>query len=136
VIDVHSHALCDSALHHLTVLTDGLDYTATSNTVTYTAGQVMRCVTIPILEDTISEENEVFNVLLTSDDPNVSSGTPTAGVTITDVDGVTVELEMEMYPTSEGMGFVEVCVVVSEGELDREIIVTLATNAGTAEGKY
>lgn len=97
----------------------------------------MQCITVPILEDTISEDPETFNVLLSSDDPVVSSTIPVAGVTITDEeDSVTVELEMAVYSTSEDLGVVEVCVVVSDGELDREITVTLATSPDTAEGNY
>ena len=73
--------------------------------------------------------------MLSSDDTDVSSMVPEAGVTITDEgDSVTVELEMERYPTSEDIGMVQVCVVLSEGELDREITVTLASSPDTAQG--
>lgn len=103
--------------------------------VTFMPGESTECITIPILEDTISEDPELFNVLLSSDDPNVSSTPPMAGVTITDdADTVTVELEMEVYTTNEDLGVVEVCVVVSDGELGREIVVTLTTSPDTAEG--
>lgn len=92
-------------------------------------------MTVPIREDTISEDPELFNVMLSSNDPDVSTMVPVAGVTITDEsDSVTVELEMERYPTSEDLGMVQVCVVVSEGELDREITVTLATSPDSAQG--
>lgn len=95
-----------------------------------------QCLVVPILEDTISEDPELFNVLLSSDDPGVTSSIPMAGVTITDeADSVTVSLEMEVYSTSEDLGFTEVCVVVTVGELGREIVVTVATIPGTAEGK-
>lgn len=130
------HKFKATKCYYSSIVADGLDYTSTSITVTYAPGDVMQCITIPILEDMISEDPELFNVMLSSDDPNVVSNVPVAGVTITDEgDSVTVELEMDVYPTSEDLGVVQVCVVVSEGELDREITVTLATSPETAEGR-
>ena len=102
--------------------------------VTFSPTIQQHCLTIPILEDTISESPETFRVSLSSDDPDVSSDVPSSVVTITDEDGVSVGLEMEAYQGSEEDGFTEVCVVVTDGELDREIVVTLATSDGSAEG--
>ena len=101
---------------------------------TFGLGQQRHCITIPILEDSISEDPELFKVLLSSEDPDFSSNLPETEITITDADDVTVGLEMDTYPTSEEEGVVEVCVVVTDGELDREIAVTLTTSPGTAEG--
>lgn len=103
--------------------------------VTFSPVDQRQCLVIPILEDTVSENPETFEALLSSDDPDVSSTIPMATVTITDEDRVTVGLEMEVYPTSEDDGGVEVCANVSGGQLDREIVVTLTTNPGSADGK-
>lgn len=115
---------------------DGSDYSAVSEAVTFTSTVSRQCITVPILEDAISENDEQLMVSLSSEDPDVSSTLPMAGVTITDQDSITVGLEMDVYPTSEDVGFVEVCVVISGGELDREVVVTIATRSDTAEGMY
>ncbi|WP_247312211.1 DUF4082 domain-containing protein [Bradyrhizobium sp. 141] len=44
----------------------GLDYTTTSSTVTFAAGQVTQTITIPIINDTTPESDETFTVNLTT----------------------------------------------------------------------
>jgi hypothetical protein len=56
----------------------GSDYTATSGTLSFTAGQTSRVVTVPVLGDATIEADETFNV-------NLSSA---AGATIADGQGV------------------------------------------------
>lgn len=112
----------------------GMDYTTTSEVVMFSSTVMRQCVTVPILDDSVSENPELFTVTLSSDDPDVSSTVPTTNVLITDDDSVTVGIEMETYSSSEGDGVVEVCVVVVTGTLDREISVSLATSPGSAQG--
>jgi hypothetical protein len=51
--------------------TSGQDYTAVSGTLSFAAGEVSKTVTIPILDDTLNEENETFRLTFS----NPSSGT-------------------------------------------------------------
>lgn len=58
--------------------TAGQDYTATSGTLTFSAGQISRTFTIPIINDTLVESTETINVTLT--DPTNASILDAAGV--------------------------------------------------------
>ena len=95
-----------------------------------------QCITIPILDDSISEDPERFIVNLTISDPDITSTIPSTDVFIIDEDRVSVGIEMETYSTSENFSSVEVCVVVVTGVLNREITVSLSTSPSTAEGTY
>src|SRR5262249_47424866 len=46
--------------------TAGSDYTAASGTLTFANGQTTQTVTVPILDDTLFEGAETFNITLTS----------------------------------------------------------------------
>jgi hypothetical protein len=46
--------------------TAGLDYTATSGTVTFAAGETVKTILVPIIGDTLYEGNETIRVLLSS----------------------------------------------------------------------
>jgi hypothetical protein len=64
--------------------TSGSDYSAVSGSLTFAAGQSSRSFSIPIINDTANEGNEIFNVLLNSA-ANANFGTPNiATVTIVD----------------------------------------------------
>ena len=51
--------------------TAGSDYTATSNTLTFAANTstLQQPITVPILQDTLSEGNENFTITLSADRP-------------------------------------------------------------------
>ena len=63
----------------------GTDYTATTGMVTFTPGQTSRTISIPILDDTLQESTETFNIIL-SDATNAAILDGTAIITITDND--------------------------------------------------
>ena len=113
---------------------DGQDFTTVSQSLTFSPQALTQCIQVVILQDNISENPEIFNVLISSDDPDVKLSSPSTSVTITDDDSVTIGLEMETYLVREDQGSVELCAVVSNGELDREAVVTLATSDQSAEG--
>ncbi len=124
------------AKYHYSIISpaDGSDYSRTVQIVTFGPEISTQCIEIPILEDDISESPEQFNVMISSDDPDVSSTLPNTEVIITDFDTVTVGLELEVYMAVEDQGMIEVCVVITNGELDREAEVTLTTGDLTAQG--
>jgi peptide/nickel transport system substrate-binding protein len=62
--------------------TAGHDYTATSGTLTFLAGERSKTVTVPILEDGADEPDETFTVRLSA----ASKGTPTGGGNATILD--------------------------------------------------
>jgi len=74
----------DVATTDLTAI-DGSDYTATSSSVSFAAGETSKTVAIPILDDSLFESSESFEVSLTNASGAII-GTPTAEVTIIDDD--------------------------------------------------
>jgi Ca2+-binding RTX toxin-like protein len=69
----------------------GSDYTATSGTVTFAAGQTSQTVNVPIIGDLNFEDNETFNLNLTNP-TNATLGTATATGTIFNDDLPTISV--------------------------------------------
>ncbi len=70
--------------------TAGSDYTSTSGTLTFAAGELSKNISIPITNDSTLESNETINVTLSTAGGNTTLGTLVAGtVTIQDNDTVT-----------------------------------------------
>ena len=55
--------------------------------MTFTAGQTVATAPVPITDDSVVEEIEMFTATLSTDDSNVMFGEDTATVTIVDDDG-------------------------------------------------
>ena len=67
--------------------TAGSDYTSTSGTLTFNGGVTSQTFTVPILQDSLVEGNETFNVALSSATGGATLGTPSSAVvTIVDDD--------------------------------------------------
>ena len=111
--------------------TSGSDYTAGTGTLTFNPGVTSQSFTIPILADTIDEENETFTVTLSSPTNAVVSTTAGIGtMTITDDDASpTVSLgDLTAAETAGVKNLVATLSVASE----RSITVDFATSDFTA----
>ena len=111
--------------------TSGSDYTAGTGTLTFNPGVTSQSFTIPILADTIDEENETFTVTLSSPTNAVVSTTAGIGtMTITDDDASpTVSLgDLTAAETAGAKNLVATLSVASE----RTITVDFATSDFTA----
>ena len=96
-------------------------------------GNQTRCTTFYYLDDTIVEETERFDILLTTvSDDRVDIVTNRAKVLITDSDRVSVDLEHFSYSVSEGDGEMSVCVELGAA-VERSIIVQVASSEETAK---
>lgn len=120
-----------------------LDYTPVNAELSFQPGATTRlCRTVHIENDTILEDEEYFflnlftadSALYTEDDTSGSSNSSTVIVAITDDDSVSVSLLRDELAVEEESGSVDVCVVLT-GDIEREVTVTLSTEAGTANGK-
>ncbi|PIU55052.1 MAG: hypothetical protein COS89_08395, partial [Deltaproteobacteria bacterium CG07_land_8_20_14_0_80_38_7] len=110
----------------------GSDYTAASNTATIAAGETTAVVNITIANDTIDEDDEIFNVNLTN--PSNATIADAQGVgTITD-DDLAPTLSITDVDVTEGnSGSVAATFAVSLSAVSGKVItVAYATANGTA----
>ena len=63
------------------------DYTSVSRMVTFSAGESSTSVSVPITNDTVIEDSEMFSGSLAAIIENVYIGADTANVTVVDDDG-------------------------------------------------
>ena len=64
------------------------DYSVLQNPLTFTPGVNVSCTTVvPIIDDTVLEDNQTFNVVLSTEDSKVLVDPASATVTIIDNDG-------------------------------------------------
>ena len=99
------------------------------------------CMGIPIENDDILEDEEYFLLsMLTADKALYTGNDEAAGknstvvVTVTDNDSVSVGLVVSEHSVEEEGGEVEVCVLLM-GLIERDVMVTLFTEPGTAYGE-
>ncbi len=101
------------------------DYTATSGTLTYTPGQTSKTVTVPIVSDTVDEDDETFTFAVTG--ATNATGTPSATITIGD--NPTLSLAgMTVYESAETAVFT----LTLDAAGAFELTVDYATHSGTA----
>lgn len=114
--------------------TSPADYSSVSVELTFDESTSRACADIPIEDDQIVENPDVFRVVVEGDDPDVVFDPSSSTVTIIDNDMVVIGFEMERYQGDEG-GVIEVCAVVMDGPLERSALVTVATSDISAEGR-
>ena len=129
-----------------------MDYVPMNQLLTFQSN-VLMCANVTITDDSVVEDVEVFQVILSSSDPDVIIGTNgTAAITILDNDGtdykvcvynllkyssisysaVVVGLTRDTYPVMESAGEVVVCAELT-GSIARPVTVRLSTASDTAE---
>ena len=108
------------------------DYATTSGTLTFTAGQTTRPVTVPINGDTLDEDNENFTILLSSP-VNATIADNLALGTITDNDPLPLLSVTDPTVTEGNFGTVAATFTVSLNvPSGRALSVNYATADGTA----
>ncbi len=116
--------------------TAGSDYTALSQTLTWTDGDAaQKTIAIPILEDSLVEGDETFTLTLSSPF-HAYLGTPhQATVTISDNDSsasCTVQFGAATYTVAEGAGTASVTVGLSGAGCSGTVSAQVATSDGSA----
>ena len=66
----------------------GADYTPVTVDLEFESGSTRECTQIPIVDDLIDEEDEMFDVILTTNDPDMELAPENGMVTIIDDDGM------------------------------------------------
>ena len=101
--DTNSAATVDYATSDLTAI-NGLDYTGTTNTLSFAPGEKVKLVSVPILNDGIKEPTKTFRVTLSNPSGGILGPRTTTTVTILDND--------------PGLGF-ELCQLFGRGKARR-----------------
>ena len=114
--------------------TSPADFSAVSADLTFDESTSRSCVDIPVEDDDIVENPDVFTVEIGGDDPDVVFDPPSSTVTIIDNDRVVIGFEMERYEGDEG-GVVEVCAILMNGLLERSVLVGIFTEDRSALGE-
>ena len=108
----------------------GSDYTARSRTLTFPAGQQIRRIRVPIIDDDIDEPDEEFTVRLTGATNAALPDSSEASVTILDNDeAVTVGVLGTDVPESIGVARVRIQL---GAQTSSEVSVQFATSDGSA----
>ena len=122
--------------------------------VTFSAGQSNTSVSVPITNDNVIEDSEMFSGSLSAVTENVDIVADTANVTIMDDDGelmsilwyircgsmypifllVIVSFDPISYTVTEGIDGTAELMLVRSGNLNREVVVSVTTTSGTAIG--
>jgi len=113
--------------------TAGSDYTAQSGSITFSPGQTVQTITIAIHGDTTEEENETFEITLSSPDGAVLNGGAVATGTILNDDGNVLTLDPTSVSQTEGDSNSNMVFTVKLTEAASEnVVVVYNTVNGTA----
>jgi sugar lactone lactonase YvrE len=116
--------------------TAGLDYTATTATVTFAPGELTKTISIPLKDDNLYEGNETFNVTLSNPTSGVLLETPNvAVVTINDSESKpTVTINPTVRVTEGNAGTTNAVFTVSLSNPSVQVVtVDYTTIDGTAK---
>ncbi|CAI8033565.1 FRAS1-related extracellular matrix protein 2, partial [Geodia barretti] len=109
---------------------DGTDFVGVTEShpevLTFSPGETLEFIIIPIVDDTIFEGSEEFKGTLTTTDAAVIITQPNATVHINENDVVRVYFENDSYSVDEENGPVIVC-VVREGEIADTLTIQIST---------
>nr|WP_257469951.1 FG-GAP-like repeat-containing protein [Prochlorococcus marinus] len=110
--------------------TAGADYTATSGTLTISAGATSGTFNVPVLADSLDENNETVNITLTNP-TNASISDSTATLTITDDDATPSITIADLTTSNENASNATFTVSLSNAS-SQDITLDYATSNGTA----
>ena len=106
----------------------GSDFTATSSTLTWSAGQSgAKTFTVPILSDLISEAAETFSIVLSA----ASNATAGSAGTVTVTDAPLLSISATSIAENYNTGYAEMSVTLT-GNSTQTVSVAYATSDGTA----
>ncbi|MED5419917.1 MAG: FG-GAP-like repeat-containing protein, partial [Pseudomonadota bacterium] len=104
----------------------GVDYTATSGTLTFAAGETSKTFTVPVLADSYPENNETVTLTL-SNASNATISDATGTLTITDDDSISFTAA-DIATSADGAQDVHVADMDGDGDMD---IISASLNDDT-----
>jgi hypothetical protein len=108
------------------------DYTSASGTLTFTPGITTAAFTVPIVDDSLDENNETINLALSSPNGAALGAPNTAVLTIADNDPPpSVQFDAAAYSVNEGDGAATITVTLDTAS-GLTATVNYATTNGTA----
>ncbi|MEC4987821.1 MAG: Calx-beta domain-containing protein, partial [Oscillatoria sp. PMC 1068.18] len=118
------------------------DYTSDTGSVTFAAGETIATITIPVINDTLDENNETFSVSLSNaDNAAIADDTGTATIVDDDVTSAIVSISPATISQNEGDSGTTLYIyqVTLSADPSQPVIVNYSTNDGTAtvaDGDY
>ena len=111
------------------------DYTSTTMTLTFNMDSLFHIIPVMVMNDGLLEYEEVFfgNLTLPAGTTSIRLIPSMAAVAITDNNAAVIGFRGN-YTVTEG-GIVNLELEVLSGNLDREVVVSVSTADGTAQGK-
>ncbi|MBN1510139.1 MAG: DUF4347 domain-containing protein [Sedimentisphaerales bacterium] len=112
----------------------GSDFASTSGTLTFNAGDTSKTFTVPIINDSVPESSEAFNVALSGATGGSSLGTPSSAVvTIADDDSAQLSMSTPAAITEGDIGSKNLAFTVALSPSSAQTVtVNYATSNGTA----
>jgi hypothetical protein len=111
----------------------GVNYIASTGSITFGVGEVMKTISIPIIDDATTNPTLSFTVTLTAPDGGFVGGNSQATVNIIDNDATTFRFNPGTYSVDEGSGTVTLTVeALRVGDPSEMISVDYSTSDGTA----
>jgi hypothetical protein len=109
--------------------TAGTDYTATSGTLTFAAGQTRKTFSVPILHDSSSDGNETVHLTLSSPVNAALAGSSSVVMTLKDAPNVEFSAPSFTAADGDGVGVITVDLSTPSSEV---VTVDYATSNGSA----
>jgi Ca2+-binding RTX toxin-like protein len=120
------------------IATNPDDYTTQTGTLTFEVGETTKEISIPIIDDTLVEGDEIFFVDL-ANPTNATLTNNQAQVTITDNDTANIEITIDDVSVSEGVNSRTAIVTVKINQESAEIVTvdyTTVDNSATSPNDY
>ena len=108
--------------------TAGADYTTTSGTLSFTAGQTSKTVNVPTVDDASNEADETFTLTLSNSTLTLNDSSAT-GTTLDDDAEPTLSVSDASAPESDGLVSFTISLSTVSGQ---EVDIDYTTNDGTA----
>lgn len=110
----------------------GVDYTATSGTLTFAAGETSKTLQVPIIDNAVASGNKTVNLTLSNPVHLFLGAQYAAELTIIDDDQALVMFDPGSFEVNEAAGTATISVILTSSTI-AEATVDYATSDGTAQ---